>query len=314
MLVAFLDDYRTLYIRLADRLHTLRLLGTLPLDAVDKKKITQEALSVYAPLAHKMGVMKVKGELEDLAFRFLSPETFRQSKYAQVAANKAYHQAADQIQELINNDSYLKEQKAQYRLTYRIKDKYQLNLKMQRKELKSINEVRDALGLRIIVDAAARKLESPEDHARRSEEICYYFVSKLQALAGWEPTGRCTRSSSCFFINIYIHTDTPHHIYLRRERIQGLHQRQKGERVPKSASVHSVSAFYHLIANLPRPSLPPSLPLTASLLLSNKSLSAETRHWALTSKCRSGPKACTCRPNWARRPTGFIRTTFTGTS
>lgn len=61
----------------ADRLHTMRTLRSLPLDGKERLKIAEEALNVYAPLAHRMGVMKVKGELEDLAFKILHPEMFQ---------------------------------------------------------------------------------------------------------------------------------------------------------------------------------------------------------------------------------------------
>ena len=62
---------------MADRLHTMRTLRSLPLDDSERLKIAEEALKVYAPLAHRMGIMKVKGELEDLAFRHLHPEVFQ---------------------------------------------------------------------------------------------------------------------------------------------------------------------------------------------------------------------------------------------
>ena len=62
---------------MADRLHTMRTLRSLPLDDSERLKIAEEALKVYAPLAHRMGAMKVKGELEDLAFKHLHPEVFQ---------------------------------------------------------------------------------------------------------------------------------------------------------------------------------------------------------------------------------------------
>jgi (p)ppGpp synthase/HD superfamily hydrolase len=64
----------------ADRLHTMRTLRSLPLEEKERLKIAEEALNVYAPLAHRMGVMKVKGELEDLAFKILHPEMFQVRK------------------------------------------------------------------------------------------------------------------------------------------------------------------------------------------------------------------------------------------
>ena len=187
MLVALAEDYRVLYIRIADRLHTLRVLKTLPLDNKDRIKIAQEALHVYAPLAHKMGIMKVKGELEDLAFRVLNPEMFQETKYTQIAANKAYHEASEKIQSIMNNDEFLSKQNATFHLTYRIKDKYQLSLKMERKKLSSPKEVRDALGLRIIINANKKEGESDEEHDKRSIEICYHLVNRLRGMEGWEP-------------------------------------------------------------------------------------------------------------------------------
>jgi GTP pyrophosphokinase len=187
MLVAVAEDYRTLYIRLADRLHTLRVLKSLPLEDSERLKIAQEALHVYAPLAHRMAVMKVKGELEDLAFRVLDPVMFQQTRYTQVAAHKAYHEAAAMIQHIISSDKMLSANQTSFRVTYRIKDKYQLYLKMTRKNLSSLAEVRDALGLRIIIGTARLPNESPEDHEKRGHSICYRIMDGIKNMEGWEP-------------------------------------------------------------------------------------------------------------------------------
>lgn len=68
-----------IFLPVADRLHTMRTLRSLPVGDAEKLKIAEEALNVYAPLAHRMGMMKVKGELEDLAFKHLHPEIFQVS-------------------------------------------------------------------------------------------------------------------------------------------------------------------------------------------------------------------------------------------
>ena len=147
MLVAVAEDYRVLYIRLADRLHTMRILRTLSLSELEQRKLAQEALYVYAPLAHRMGVMKVKGELEDLAFKALNPVMFKDAKYAQVAAYKHYYDLCVAMENITREDNeYLKTQGASCKVIKRIKDKYQLALKMQRKNLTSSSQVRDALG------------------------------------------------------------------------------------------------------------------------------------------------------------------------
>jgi guanosine-3',5'-bis(diphosphate) 3'-pyrophosphohydrolase len=74
MLVAMARDIRVLMIKLADRLHNMRTLDYLPLERA--RKIAEETLDIYAPLAHRLGMAKVKAELEDLAFRCLYPEEY----------------------------------------------------------------------------------------------------------------------------------------------------------------------------------------------------------------------------------------------
>ncbi|HEV8474442.1 MAG TPA: bifunctional (p)ppGpp synthetase/guanosine-3',5'-bis(diphosphate) 3'-pyrophosphohydrolase [Methylomirabilota bacterium] len=74
MLVAMARDLRVLMIKLADRLHNMRTLDYLPPDK--SRKIAQETLDIYAPLAHRLGMAKVKAELEDLALRALSPDAY----------------------------------------------------------------------------------------------------------------------------------------------------------------------------------------------------------------------------------------------
>ncbi len=75
MLVAMARDLRVLMIKLADRLHNMRTLDYLPADKA--KKIAHETLDIYAPLAHRLGMAKVKAELEDLALRVLKPEDYQ---------------------------------------------------------------------------------------------------------------------------------------------------------------------------------------------------------------------------------------------
>jgi (p)ppGpp synthase/HD superfamily hydrolase len=92
-------------------------------------------------------------------------------------ANKAFHDAAEAVQDVVSNDEYLRSHGASYRLTYRIKDKYQLSLKMKNKGLDNPNDVRDALGLRIILEHPLKKDESPEEHTERGRKLTYYVIS-----------------------------------------------------------------------------------------------------------------------------------------
>jgi len=76
MVVAMARDIRVLMIKLADRLHNMRTLDYLPSEKA--KKIAQETLDIYAPLAHRLGMAKVKAELEDLALRVMNPEDYQE--------------------------------------------------------------------------------------------------------------------------------------------------------------------------------------------------------------------------------------------
>ena len=74
MLLAMVSDIRVLFIKLADRLHNMRTLQYLPPER--RQRISQETIEIYAPLAHRLGMARIRGELEDLAFSFLDPTRF----------------------------------------------------------------------------------------------------------------------------------------------------------------------------------------------------------------------------------------------
>lgn len=187
MLIVSAEDYRVLYVRLAERLHTMRVLKSLSIDPSEKFKIAQEALNVYAPLAHKMGIMKVKGELEDLAFRIIYPEMYLATRYTQIAAMKAFQDATESINEILSKDEMMKKYNATYKFSHRVKDKYQLFMKMKRKNFTDVSEVRDSLGLRIIFDYPRIPGESPDSYRFRGAQLCYNFVFHLRSLSGWIP-------------------------------------------------------------------------------------------------------------------------------
>src|SRR5262245_16362732 len=78
MLLAMVDDVRVVLVKLADRLHNMRTLEYLQPDK--RRRIAQETVDVYAPIAHRLGMARVRGELEDLAFQHLEPEEYQKLK------------------------------------------------------------------------------------------------------------------------------------------------------------------------------------------------------------------------------------------
>src|SRR3954462_7509648 len=80
MMLAMVDDIRVVLIKLADRLHNMRTLGALPADR--QAQIAKETLEIYAPIAHRLGMGKVRGELEDLAFQHFDAIAYKQIKDA----------------------------------------------------------------------------------------------------------------------------------------------------------------------------------------------------------------------------------------
>lgn len=147
MFIAMAEDIRVILIKLADRLHNMRTLKYLN----KEKRIVkaQETLEIYAPLAHRLGISKLKWELEDLAFLFLEPE-----KYYEVArkvqANRAQREKDIQLAlDILNNR--LKEVGLKAETYGRPKHLYSIYQKMKKKEIE-FEEIYDLTAVRIIVD------------------------------------------------------------------------------------------------------------------------------------------------------------------
>jgi GTP pyrophosphokinase len=145
MMLAMVDDIRVVLIKLADRLHNMRTLGHLP--AERQRQIAKETLEIYAPIAHRLGMGKIRGELEDLAFPYVEPIAYQQVRDAVEARRKKGEQFLSQIESIIREK--LKAAGIQARVESRLKRLYSIYLKLQRQRI-NVDQVYDLLAVRVI--------------------------------------------------------------------------------------------------------------------------------------------------------------------
>ncbi|HET6934940.1 MAG TPA: RelA/SpoT family protein, partial [Candidatus Angelobacter sp.] len=145
MLLAMVSDVRVVLIKLADRLHNMRTLEHLSPER--QAAISRETLDIYAPLAHRLGMGKVRGELEDLAFRYVDPFTFEQVHDAVEARRGEGEQFLAGVEALLKEK--LAENNIKARVEWRIKRLYSINQKILKSKI-SVDQVYDLLALRVI--------------------------------------------------------------------------------------------------------------------------------------------------------------------
>ena len=147
MLLAMVTDVRVVLVKLADRLHNMRTLQYL--DAEKQQRISRETMDIYAPIAHRLGMSVVRGELEDLSFRFLEPEAFF-ALQKEISDKAAFHKEfLDEVQATIR--SKLVEAGIPAELEARVKGLYSVHRKMLRQE-SGLEQVYDLLAVRVISD------------------------------------------------------------------------------------------------------------------------------------------------------------------
>ncbi len=148
MLVASIEDVRVLIIKLCDRFHNMLTLDALPRDK--QLRISEETLVVYAPIAHRLGIAKIKNHLEDLSFKYIYPEDYQKIDEYIRSNDQNLHFKLNAFIESVKNTLH----KAGYHwddfeIVGRVKHYYSIYLKMHRKGI-SIEEVLDLLAIRII--------------------------------------------------------------------------------------------------------------------------------------------------------------------
>lgn len=147
MILAMSKDIRVVLIKLADRTHNMRTLKSQPPES--QKRIAQETLDIYAPLAHRLGVYKIKQELEDLCLRYLDPEGY-QNLIVKVGMKRAERE--ENIRTVIDTLSdKLKEMNIHYEIDGRPKHFYSIYRKMVLQH-KPFEQIFDLIAIRVLVD------------------------------------------------------------------------------------------------------------------------------------------------------------------
>ena len=153
MLVSMAEDIRVVLIKLADRLHNMNTLDALPPEK--RKRIAQETLDIYSPLAHRLGIWEIKWRLDDLAFRHLNEEKYRE--ISKILASKRTERE-DYIEKV---SSTLRDELAKYDITAEVigrpKGIYSTYLKMEKYQAqgKQLGDIYDLFALRVLVNETA---------------------------------------------------------------------------------------------------------------------------------------------------------------
>src|SRR5262249_44130998 len=145
MMLAMVDDIRVVLIKLADRLHNMRTLEHLPLER--QKKIAEETLDIYAPIAHRLGMGKVRGELEDLGFRYVDPIGYQQVHQAVEVRRKPGEAFLGRVEQVVRDK--LLELGITARVESRIKRLYSVHKKLLRQRI-AVEQVYDLYAMRVI--------------------------------------------------------------------------------------------------------------------------------------------------------------------
>ena len=166
MFLAMAEDIRVVLIKRADRLHNMKTLGALPPEK--RHRIALETLEIYAPLANRLGIGRIKGELEDLAFEYVMPNEYQWLKNQ---VRDKFEEREEYIEKIIPalKKELAKENIRPLKISWRAKHYYSLYRKLQRYEM-NLSRIYDLVALRIVV---------------HSVEDCYSTLGIIHKL--WRP-------------------------------------------------------------------------------------------------------------------------------
>lgn len=149
MLLAMVDDVRVVLVKLADRLHNMRTLEYLPGDK--RRRIAQETLDVYGPIAHRLGMARVRGELEDLAFKHLEPEEYQKLKELVESRRSRLEAFLEEVKQRILDMMGTSSIEVVF-IEGRIKRLFSIYQKLRRQRI-NIDQVYDLVAIRIITES-----------------------------------------------------------------------------------------------------------------------------------------------------------------
>jgi len=148
MLLAMVEDIRVIMVKLADRIHNMRTLGFLSPER--RERIARETLEIYAPIAHRLGMGKVRGELEDLAFQYLEPDAYGEILGAIESRRHSSEEFLAEIRATV--EAELKAENVPARIDGRIKRPFSVYQKLRRQKI-IVDQVYDLMALRIVTDS-----------------------------------------------------------------------------------------------------------------------------------------------------------------
>jgi GTP pyrophosphokinase len=148
MLLAMVEDIRVIIVKLADRLHNMRTLDFLSPER--QQRIAKETLEIYAPIAHRLGMGKIRGELEDLAFRYIDREACEDVVRSIETKRHGSEELLQEIRRTV--EAELRREGIPAKVEARMKRAYSVYQKMRRQKI-GVDQVYDLLALRIITDS-----------------------------------------------------------------------------------------------------------------------------------------------------------------
>jgi GTP diphosphokinase / guanosine-3',5'-bis(diphosphate) 3'-diphosphatase len=198
MLLTLAEDVRVIMIKLADRLHNMRTLGSM---ARDKQlKIASETIFIYSPLAHRLGLHNIKTELEDLYLKYTEPDSYSDINQKLKSSKASRERFIAGFLEPIEAD--LKEQGYNFTIKGRTKSVYSIWNKM-RKQKKPFEEIYDLFAVRIIMNSDEPKDEK-SDCWQAYSIVTDYYTPNPDRLKDWLATPRANGYESLHITVMYV--------------------------------------------------------------------------------------------------------------